>query len=240
MRLHHLSAAFLFFSLPVTVLSQPGPAEIKGARGEAPCRVIRRLGYPFGKRVDLVREVRYALLNTCPDRRQPAARPMLEVTVNGEKRLGEFEVARFFKDRRAAEVYARQNNIDDFKTELDDYSVWPQMRPVISYLKALETSDFELYRSAFDYDWEQHRPQSAVDWDALRKRETDRLRKRLGGDYSSAELDFRFIPSGESGRSGRIDLIHKGRTLTNFQQVVFVEGAGGWRLVMRPGRGRSL
>jgi hypothetical protein len=136
--LHHLSAAFLFFTLSVTAFSQSGRTETKGALSGAPCRVIRRLGYPFGKRVDRVREVRYALLDTCPGRREPAARPMIEVIVNGEKRLGEFDVARFFKDRRGAAVYAQQNNINDFKTELDDYSVLPQMRPVVSYFKALE------------------------------------------------------------------------------------------------------
>lgn len=236
MSLRHLLTAFLSFSLPATIFAQTGTTRAEGVEGETPCRVIRRLGYPFGKRADDVREVRYALLDTCPDGSRPSARPLIQVTVRGEKRLREFDVVRFFRDRREAEVYARQHNILDFKTGVGDYRVLPQLRPAVSYLEALDTSDFELFRSAFGRGRKPPRLKSADFWDALRNRHTSRLRKKFGRDYSSADLDFRFVPSGKSGRAGRVEVVHEGRTFTDFLRVVFVEEAGGWRLVMREGR----
>ena len=236
MGLRHLLTALLSFSLPVTIFARPNPTRTKGVEGEAPCRVIRRLGYPFGKRADDVREVRYALLDTCPDRSRPPARPLIQITANGEKRLREFGVVRFFRDRREAEVYARQNSISDFKTEVGDYRVLPQLRPVVSYLEALETSDFELFRSAVGRNWKPRRLRSADFWNTFRKRQYDRLRKKFGDDYSSAELDFRFVPNGKAGRSGRVEAVHEGRTFADFLRVVFDEEAGGWRLLMRAGR----
>lgn len=231
--LHHLLTALLMFTPPAAVFSQAAAGGAKAAGGEGPCRAIRRLGHPFGKRPDLFREVRYALLDTCPDRREMVARPMMQVTVGGEKRFVEFEVVRFFEDRQEAERHARANGVADFKTEAEDYLVLPQTRPVVHYFKALKTGDFELYRAAFDYDRKPRRLDSPDFWADLRRRHAERLRKRFGL-YSPDELDFRFVPLNRSKRAGRIDVIHRGRTFGDLMRVVFVEEAGGWKIdVMR-------
>ena len=193
-------------------------------------RAVRRLGYPFGKLGNRFREVRYALLDTCPDPRDASARPMISLGAGDGGRLMEFDVVRFFQDRVEAERYAAEHGVSDFKTDADDYRVLPQLRPVVAYLKALETSDFKLYRTAFDYDWKPRHLTSRDFWGGLRKQHAGRLKAMFGEDYSSAELDFGFVPYGEAGRSGRVDATHRGRRFDDFVRVIFVEASGEWKI----------
>ena len=229
-RLRHLLAVLLICASHAAGQLQAGQGESGRAGGGAACCAIRRLGYPFGQRADLAREVRYALLDTCPDRRVPAARPMLEVEVDGRRRLAEFDVVRFFEDREEAEDYARENGVSDFKAEAGDYRVLPQLRPVVNFLEAVESGDFKLYRSTFDYDWKPRHLRSPTFWADLRRRQADRLREKFGADYSPAELDFTFTPSDTSGRRGSVGVTHRGRTFDDFLRVFFNEEAREWKI----------
>jgi hypothetical protein len=222
----------MYLALLLTaLLASPPPAPpARAAGGAATCRVIRRLGYPFTKRADRFREVRYALLDTCPDAGAPAARAVVEVGAGGAKRSAEFEVARFFEDRQEAEAYAREHGVADFKIDADDYLVLPQMRPVVGFFKALETGDFALYRAAFDYDWKPRHLSSPDFWEEIRRRHAGRLRELFGDDYSSAELDFKFTPLDWPNPAGEIDVIYRGRAFEDAMRVVLVEEAGGWKI----------
>ena len=225
----HLLAALLLLAPPAA--SQTAQGGAKAAGGAATCRVIRRLGYPFSKRAARFREVRYALLDTCPDAGVPAARPMIEVEADGRRRLAEFDVVRFFEDRREAERHERENRLTDFKTEVDDYGVLPQIRPVVNYFKALEAGDFALYRTTFDYDWKPRHLRSQGFWEGLRRSHADRLKRLFGDGYSAAELDFRFTPLNRAGpAAGDVDVIHRGRTVGGFMRVLFDEEEGEWKI----------
>ena len=193
----------VFLLLPTNFSARPGVAARGTGETESTCQVISRLGFPFGKRnSDEYRELRYALLDICPDAPGTIARPIIQITVGGEKQYREFDLVKFFESRDEAATYAARYGIDDFRSAADDYETLAFARPILRFLKAVRTSDFDLYKPAFTLEVDEaltkvcaRMKRATGDCRQLMERDAEGVKKMFGEDYDIAELDFKLIPN---------------------------------------------
>ncbi|NHJ49624.1 MAG: hypothetical protein FK733_17675 [Asgard group archaeon] len=76
-------------------------ARLHCARGPKRCKTCK----------EYAKDKKWALLDIAPDKHPMAARPMIEIEMDGEKVFMTYDVLNYFDDKKEATEYANKNNM---------------------------------------------------------------------------------------------------------------------------------